>query len=426
MTERRLSTIVLLVAASVALNLLLWRLGATTTLRYTRMLVNTQASADSWRPMARALAAWDRGEPIYQTVFFREREKFQYPPSSLLLPLAVRRDRSADLPLYRALNRIGLWLTIATACGAALLAALTWRDDRTRAGHARLATATLLVLVAAFLYFPVVISYVLGQIQTVITAAVAVALVAWLRRFDAVAGAAVGIAALVKPHFALLVLWGISRRRWRFVAAAGLTMAAGTIAAMAIFGPREYVDYVGALRHIGARGEALYANQTVNGLVNRLVQPPEHRGWDFHSYPPPQPAVLYATVVSSAVLLALAFWAPRRLGFAGTPLDFAVIWLSVTMASPIAWDHHYGGLLPILVVATGAAWRARVPWASAGLAVAALLTGNLWEPLIDVDGPPWNLVQSYVLAGALLTLALLYRIGAKTGSGPAAYGSEMV
>ena len=112
MTERRLSTIVLLVAASVALNLLLWRLGATTTLRYTRMLVNTQASADSWRPMARALAAWDRGEPIYQTVFFREREKFQYPPSSLLLPLAVRRDRSADLPLFRALNRIGLWLNV--------------------------------------------------------------------------------------------------------------------------------------------------------------------------------------------------------------------------------------------------------------------------------------------------------------------------
>lgn len=426
MTERRLALVVLLVAASLAANLLLWRMGATTTLRYTRMLVNSQASADSWRPMARALAAWDRGEPIYATVFFRQREKFQYPPSSLLLPLVVRHNHPADLPLFRALNRIGLWLTVLTAGCVAALAAMIWRLDRTRAGEARLAAATLLVLVSAFLYFPVVISYVLGQIQTVITAAVAVALVAWVRRVDAVAGAAVGIAALVKPHFALLVLWGMTRGRWHFVWTAGITIAAGTIAAMAIFGPGEYVDYVSALGHMGARGEALYANQTVNGLVNRLVQPAEHRGWDFHSYPPPHTAVLIATLASSLTLIGLAFWAPRRLGFAGSPLDLAIAWLTVTMASPIAWDHHYGGLLPILVMAAGTAWRVGVRAAAGALGAAALLTGNLWEPLIDVDDPPWNIVQSYVLAGALLALGLLYRIGAKAGSGPAAYGSERV
>jgi alpha-1,2-mannosyltransferase len=425
-TERRLALVVLLVAGSVAVNLLLWRLGATTTLRYTRMLVNTQASADSWRPMARALAAWDRGEPIYRTVFFRGREKFQYPPSSLLLPLAVRQNPAADLPLFRALNRIGLWLTVLTACSVALLAAMTWRNDPTVAGLARLAAATLLVWLSTFLFFPVVISYVLGQIQTVITAAVAVALVAWLRRRDDLAGVAVGIAALVKPHFALLVLWGATRGRWRFVAASGMTVAAGTILAMAVFGPAEYVDYVRALGYMGARGEALYANQTVNGLVNRLVQPPDHRGWDFHSYPPPHPLVLAATATSSLLLLAGALWAPRRLGFAGTPLDLAIMWLTVIMASPIAWDHHYGGLLPILVAGVGIAWRTSAGWAAPALAACALLTGNLWEPLIDVDAPPWNIVQSYVLAGSILTLGTLYRVGARAGSGPAAYLRETV
>ena len=426
MTERRLALFVLLVAGSVAINLLLWRLGATTTLRYTRMLTNAQASADSWRPMAKALSAWDRGEPIYETVFFREREKFQYPPSSLLLPLAVRQDAPADLPLFRALNRIGLWLTILTACCTALLAAMTWRHDRTRAGHARLAAAALLVWLSAFLYFPVVIGYVLGQIQTAVTAAVAVALVAWLRRMDVIAGVAVGTAALVKPHFALLVLWGVTRRRWRFVSAAGITIAAGTVVAMAAFGPGEYVDYVRALGHMGARGEALYANQTVNGLVNRLVQPPEHRGWDFHSYPPPHALVFSATAVSSLALLALAFWAPRRLGFAGAPLDLAVMWVTVTMASPIAWDHHYGVLLPILVVGAGTAWRAQARGAATVVAAAALLTGNIWEPLVDVAAPPWNIAQSYVLAGSLLTLGALYRIGARAGGGATAYGSETI
>jgi hypothetical protein len=41
-----------------------------------------------------------------------------------------------------------------------------------------------------------------------------------------------------------------------------------------------------------------------------------------------------------------------------------------------------------------------------------VMTGNLWEPLIDVEAPRWNVVQSYVLAGSLVTLAALYRLGA--------------
>jgi hypothetical protein len=43
-----------------------------------------------------------------------------------------------------------------------------------------------------------------------------------------------------------------------------------------------------------------------------------------------------------------------------------------------------------------------------------------------VDAPPWNIVQSYVLAGSILTLGTLYRVGARAGSGPAAYLREIV
>jgi hypothetical protein len=271
-------------------------------------------------------------------------------------------------------------------------------------------------------YFPVTIAYVLGQIQTIVNAAIGVALVCWLLNRPGAAGVAVGVASLVKPHFALLLFWGAARRRWSFVIATAATVTVGGAIAVAIFGWSEHVAYARVLGYIGERGEALYANQSVNGLLNRLLQPLEHRGWDFHSYPPPLLLVTAGTAASSLALLGLAIWLPRRLRFAGMPLDLAIACLSITMASPIAWDHHYGLLLPILVLAAGVAGSVgNAPrWALTALMVSAVATGNLWEPLIDVEAPPGNLVQSYVLAGALIALVTLYRLG--TTSAPVSDG----
>jgi hypothetical protein len=285
-----------------------------------------------------------------------------------------------------------------------------------------LITASVLAGGATLVFFPATISYVLGQVQTIVNAAIAVALLCWLRRWESGAGVAIAVASLIKPHFALLFLWGAMRRRWRFVTAGLVALVAGTLAAIAVFGLAEHWDYVRVLGHIGTRGEALYANQTVNGLLNRLVQPDAHRGWDFHSYPPPHPVVMAGTLASSALLLVVAFWGPRRLGFAGSALDLAVVWLTVTIASPIAWDHHYGGLPPILVLGAGAAWATGPPWTAYALAAATVITGILWEPLIDVESPPWNVVQSYVLAGSLVTLVVLYRLGAAAGRAAARMG----
>jgi alpha-1,2-mannosyltransferase len=424
-TRSRLRCLVVIVAGLVLVNLLLWRIGHTTTLRYTRMLLIQQASADSWRPMVRALEAWDAGRPIYQTVFFEQHVKFQYPPSSLLLPLAVRSEQRTGDPLFFALNDIGLAATLLLVGCVLFLFLRTWQTDRSQSGLVRLWAGAAIVGIGALMYFPVTISYVLGQIQTMVNAAVGVALVCWLLGWRVAAGIAIGVACLVKPHFALVGIWGATRRRWSFVAAVTATAAVGVLASVVAFGWAEQAAYTRVLAFIGERGEALYANQTVNGLLNRLVQPPEHREWDFHSYPPPHPVVLAGTIATSVLLLAAAVWLPRRLRFAGTPLDLAVACLSVTMASPIAWDHHYGGLLPILVLAGGLSGRhdVAVPrWVPPALAVAFVVTANLWEPLIDVGDPPANIVQAYVLAGALIALAALYRLGRATAAGDGGVG----
>jgi hypothetical protein len=248
-----------------------------------------------------------------------------------------------------------------------------------------------------------------------VNAAFAVTLLAWRLNRRVIAGIALGVACLIKPHFALLVLWGGLRRGWSFVAAALSVIAVGAVAGVAIFGLRDNLDYARVASYMASRGEAIYANQSMNGLLNRLVQPPEQRQWDFHAFPPPTPVVRAGTLIAAIVLVATALALPHALRFAGSPLDLAIAGLSVTMASPIAWDHHYGVLLPILIVAAGLAFgapeqsRRKALWL---LAAAFVLAGSLWEPLALVEDPPANVVQSYVFVAGIMTLWAMYRLGA--------------
>jgi alpha-1,2-mannosyltransferase len=255
-------------------------------------------------------------------------------------------------------------------------------------------------------------SYVLGQIQSFVNAALAAMLLAWRLNRRVVAGVALGVACLLKPHLALLLVWGLMRRAWTFTAAATMVIAIGAIAAVGVFGLRDNLDYARVVSYMAARGEAISANQSVNGLLNRLVQPPEERQWDFHSFPPPHPVVRAGTIAAALVLIGAALFVPQARGFSGSALDMGIAALSVTMASPIAWDHHYGVLLPALVLAAGAALRlpAARRWWLVALGAAFVLGGSLWEPLLFVEDPPANLVQSYVLTAGMAALFVMYRL----------------
>jgi hypothetical protein len=81
--------------------------------------------------------------------------------------------------------------------------------------------------------------------------------------------------------------------------------------------------------------------------------------------------------------------------------------LSITMASPIAWEHHYGIVLPIFAVmlARTLGNRARLCW----LIASYMLISN-FIPATNLLAPTVvNIVQSYLLAGAVILLVLLYR-----------------
>ena len=92
------------------------------------------------------------------------------------------------------------------------------------------------------------------------------------------------------------------------------------------------------------------------------------------------------------------------------------------MASPIAWEHHYGLLLPVFALLLPAL-RRRPLFGSATLPLLAgayVLTSHTLRITDALARTPWNAVQSYILLGALVMLVLLDRLRADIGSPPAA------
>src|SRR5712692_8270640 len=92
--------------------------------------------------------------------------------------------------------------------------------------------------------------------------------------------------------------------------------------------------------------------------------------------------------------------------------------LTCVMASPVAWEHHYGVLLPLYAALLPLALRLPTPplvW----LAVSYVLTSNYFSVTKLAASTPLNFVQSWILFGALIVLGCLYRLRAQTAQSEA-------
>ena len=252
-------------------------------------------------------------------------------------------------------------------------------------------------------------AYTLGQIQVWLNSLFALALLMWVMGRNAISGVLIGLICLIKPHFALFLIWALVRREWSFVVAFAVTACIGLAASVATFGWANHIDYLRALSYMAERGEAYYPNQSVNGLLNRLmsVSDPEHFNnlvFNINKFPPYNPWVYSATLISSSViLLAAIVWRSKP---EDRVFDFCRMAISLTMASPIAWEHHYGILLPIfaIMVPSAIADRARMIW----LMTSYVLVSTFIPATNLLALSFWNVGQSYLLVGAFILLALLY------------------
>ncbi len=359
--------------------------------------------ADSWEPID---VAWSRvlrgGSGVYTEVFFGQRVKFQYPPTALTLVGGMSRQ---------ALNVLSWSATLATAVATALILRRAFvQPDATEATTGDQVALSVLCAVGVFTFYPITKAYSLGQIQTLVTALFALLVVCWQRSWPALAGAALGAMMIVKPTVAPLLMWGIIRREWRFTATAIGVTVVGLLASLTRVGVADWLDYARVLSYIGERGELFHANQSMNGLLNRLVAGGGSLTWQPGVFPEPDPAVAFGTVATAVVMLGVSLFAiPARAR--GSVLDLSAIALATTMSAPVAWEHHYGVVAPIVAATWPAVAAARPAGRFTGAALfgLTLVAANYFQVANRFDGTPLSPLQSYLFIAALVIWCLLLR-----------------
>ena len=408
-----------------------------TVLNHTTDVLHAEGCDDSWGIMAYALryAQSPHTTPLYTEIFFNQRLKFQYPPSSLFAiagmlwlggPELVRTVECPDFALASVNDVLGWVFILMSAVSAAILLERGLRQTLPGpSSTALIAARSVLVLGLALTFYPIVKAFTLGQIQIWLNGMLALSLLCWATNWKASSGVLVGLMCLVKPHYGLFVLWAVLRREWRFTFACVAAGSFGLLASIASFGWTDNVDYLQVFWFLSQHGEVYYPNQSFNGLLNRvmtLIDPENYDslGFDDNGFPPFNAWIYTGTVATSLAILSAALLRRGKEGDPDRVFDFCTMALSVTMASPIAWEHHYGIIFPIFAVllASVIGHRTRLLL----LAVSYVVISNFF-PIANLLAPTvFNMAQSYLLFAALIVLALLHTARPGWQLGPLPFG----
>jgi hypothetical protein len=329
-----------------------------------------------------------------------EGSSFIYPPiaAALYRPLV-------DLPQDEARD----WLAMANHTLFVLIVAIMAQlaSARGRLSPWIVSACTL----AAIAFYPLVHAVQLNQATLLVTACIGATWIALEDDRQSLAGVLFALALSIKPQL-VLVLPAMVWSARRMVIASFATGAGLLLASIAYAGVANHVDYVTRVLPSLSRGYAYYANQGINGLMYRWL-PDENIG--VFRQPPDSAFVRWATRLMAAGALAAVVMLARRWSVRGVPpvWTFALAWLSATMTSPVAWQHHYApALFAFVAVATAlrevAELRRPAIAALAGTAFALMAT---YFEVRQLQGFAARLLVSYVLYGAVALGALIVLVG---------------
>lgn len=358
---------------------------------------------DSWGPMLGSVNYYLAHPhlPIYQAKLY---DTLIYPLTSILPLLWMKRAGMSDTSMYRALmiaSWFAVWAVVALAVAVARQA-LRHRRERL-SWPAALATA-----LGAFFFMPITLAFSLGQAQIFLDVFFAALVLFWMNRMERSAGVTMALLAMVKPQFGLLLLWAALRKKWGALVSGTITLGLGAGASIAAFGLRNNLDYLRVLSGLSRKAQSHYANQSMFGLLNRAIFNGENLPYHPYVYPPFVPWVYYVTLATTVALILLAL-AYRWRGRSGSLADLGATGIVCVIATPMAWEHHYGVLLGIFVWLWFAVYRqgrSNVVW----LAIAWILIADFLSPLnYFAPMPVLNILQSYMYFGALLLLGLLLK-----------------
>jgi hypothetical protein len=374
------------------------------------------SGADSWAPMTLALDFVHRfpDQRIYETLFFSRHVKFQYPLSSLL---TLDFGRLLGVRQIWQYNFVNAFVLILTGILFALFVRKLFGDVSYRGFRMPVGAAAYIV---ALRFYPDNLAFEIGQMQLALGLLFLAACYAKLSNRPGLAGGLIGLAGMTKPQFLPLALLAIFRRDWRFSAGLLAVAVLLTILSVLLYGWYNHLDYLKVLRFLSQRGEYQHLNQSIGGLLDR---------WLYHgpsldrdplgiipqsAFPPYIPAVYFTVLATSIAFLVLPFFVTiKGKDLTSELVGFCMAAALFTMASPIAWVHHFNVLLPGYAVAIKAAldrWQGGRLYLSLSLiGISAVLVGYPIVPSSAVTDPAHNLLQSHVLFGACILVVVFLR-----------------
>jgi alpha-1,2-mannosyltransferase len=356
-------------------------------------------------------------KPVY-AVLFRQEVKFQYPLSSLLkFDLPARLTGAAYDQIAFWLDRICFVCVLAISFVSSKLILRILKHKQFDNSEFYVPSNSwkiyLSICALTLLFYPILHSYILGQIQTILTLLAALAIWCWERNRKIVVGILIGLICLFKPQMGLLFLWGVFRRQWNMVISGGIVICIFTLISIQFYGLNNNLGYLQALAFLSRHGEAFMANQSVNGLMNRLLFNGQNLEFTM-TYPPFLPLVYFVSLITSvAILISGLLWNLRKKN--PNVVDFCIMILCSTMASPIAWEHHYAILLPIFVVLSPFAvyYYEKRKWSLILLAIGFLCVSQYFDFTKTFADTRFNILQSYLLFGAAIILLFLFKVSSK-------------
>ena len=416
-TANIISFLIFVIALMLIYTVFLQVIGSTpNAFHFIRYCAGLSAGMDSWNPMILALTHCKQFPDIsiYQELLIENGIKFQYPPTSLLLFDIPERifgiHYHMTATIYNAFSWVsGILIVVFTS------KMLTLVIEKYDFGQFNLTSNKtpflqfIIIGIITVLFYPLIHSYRLGQIQTILTMLATLVLYYYLCDKKRVAGLCLGLICLVKPQLGLIFVWGLIRKEWLMVISGCITIVAVLLPSILLYGFHNHWDYLAALSHLSRYGECFYANQSVNGLMNRLLFNGNNLNWSGTAFPPFNLTVYVSTLFSSVILILFGLlWGCKNTK--PNVIKLSIMMLCTTMASPIAWEHHYGILLPIFVLLSPFIlyYYQTSKWKIWMYALAFVMASQYLSIVNKLANSYLNILQSYLYFAALVILAFLF------------------
>jgi alpha-1,2-mannosyltransferase len=112
---------------------------------------------------------------------------------------------------------------------------------------------------------------------------------------------------------------------------------------------------------------------------------------------------MVGTSATAIVLLTASLTAVRR-ETRGSILDLSTMALATTITAPVAWEHHYGVVVPLAAAVWPAIVRVDSPGSLTHLVLfgAMLTAANYIQATHRFDGTPFSPLQSYLFGAGLV------------------------